>query len=845
VVLADGATMAVRPIVPADAEGINSLHKRLSAETIYFRFFTPMPTLSAKMLDHLVNVDYVERMALVGILGDEIIGVARYERLPTAGPDGGTQAEVAFLVDDAHQGRGIGSILLEHLAAAAEDAGVGRFVADTLPDNQRMLRVFHDAGFGDEHAFDDGVVRVAFPIKTTAESLETRHFREQRAAARSVHRLLAPATVAVIGPGRRETSLGHNLLRRLLDSGFAGPVYPVHREAHHVASVRAWPSVVEVPDRVDLAVIVVPTDSVAEVVAQCARKRVGGLVIVSTGFAEQGEEGLAAERGLVAEARRYGMRIIGPGSMGVINTDPEVKLNATFSPAPPRGPVGFVAQSGGLGVVILDELVRRGLGVSTFVSAGNKADVSGNDLLHYWDSDPSTAVIGMYIEAFGNPRVFARVARRVSRRKPIVAVKSGRSGAGLRVAGRHGPEQADVAVDALFRQTGVIRTDTLEELFDAVSLLASQPLPRGNRVAIVANAGGPSVLAADASAGAGLVLAELSEETVGGLAGVPVEASSHPNPVALTPDAPPEDFGRAVQAVLADPAVDACIAISTMPLPSVGAAVARTLVEASAAHPDTPLLACVLGRRGLLGEEPGGGVRAPADGSGLLGEWAPPAVTAPSASGGRRVPAYAFPEAAARALGRVAAYAAWRRRPEGRVVHLEGVDRQGARRTVEAALAAGDGGPVELDPASAAALLACYGVGPVPPPAGADDQPAGAVVVEVGLVQDPVFGPLITLTPAGDSDPRAGHPQARTLPLTDVDAADAVAAVFADAPAALSGRLQDLLLRVAALAEDLPEIADARLAPVTVDAGGAVVPEARVRVAAWEPHPELALRRLR
>ncbi|MDQ2725642.1 MAG: GNAT family N-acetyltransferase, partial [Actinomycetota bacterium] len=480
VILADGATMHVRPIRPADGAAIQALHQRLSAETIYFRFFTPLSTLSSRLLDRFVRVDYADRFALVGVLGDDIIAVARSERLPSSVPaeaeDGNeaeVEAEVAFLVDDAHQGRGISTVLLEHLTAIAAASGVTRFVADTLPDNRRMLRVFHDAGFDDQRTFADGVVRVAFSIEPTEASLNVAHDRERQAAARSVRRLLAPRTVAVIGATARPT-LGRVLLRSILDGDPQVTVYPVNPHAHAVGGVRAYPTVLDVPDSVDLAVIVVPAPQVAVVVEQCARKQVGGLAIISAGFAERDADGAALERTIVTEARRYGMRVIGPASMGVLNTDPTVNLNATFSPSSPRGRIGFVAQSGALGVVLLDEMARRGLGVSTFVSAGNKADVSGNDLLQYWDEDPATDVVLMYIESFGNPRTFARVARRVARHKPIVAVKSGRSAAGSAAARSHRPAQGDNVVDALFRQAGVLRTETLEELFDVAQLLASQ-----------------------------------------------------------------------------------------------------------------------------------------------------------------------------------------------------------------------------------------------------------------------------------------------------------------------------------------------------------------------------------
>ncbi|HLI23851.1 MAG TPA: acetate--CoA ligase family protein, partial [Acidimicrobiales bacterium] len=535
-------------------------------------------------------------------------------------------------------------------------------------------------------------------------------------------------------------------------------------------------------------------------------------------------EGASRQAELLRIVRDAGMRLVGPNCLGVVNTAPDVRLPALFADIQPSpGPIGVMSQSGGVGLALLEELAAKGLGVSTFVSAGNKADVSGNDLLQYWDSDPATEVIGMYIEAFGNPRVFSRVARRVSRRKPIVAVKSGRSVAGLRAAGRHGAEQADAAVDALFRQTGVIRTDTLDELFDVVSVLASQPLPAGNRVGIVANAGGPSVLAADSCAAAGLELADLSPATVEQLAGLPVEGSL-PNPVELTPDAPPAAFARAAAALLDDPAVDACLAISTMPVPGVAEAVGSELVATSAAHPGTPLLACVLGHRGLLGP-PGGAAR--------------------------RVPAFAFPEAAARALGRVAAYAAWRRRPEGRVVTLEGVDREKARRVVDAALAGAGAHPVELAGAAVAHLVSAYGIALREHPGGtaaeADGRHGaeGVTTATAGLVQDPVFGPLVTLAPAGGEAPASGSAGARALPLTDTDATEAVTAVFPGASDVTRRALEDVLVRLAAVADDLPEVVEVQLSPVRAGATGASVGGARVRAAPWEPHPERALRRLR
>jgi acetyl coenzyme A synthetase (ADP forming)-like protein len=905
VVLSDGATMHVRPIKPSDADAIVAMHQRLSAETIYLRFFTPLPALSPAMLERFVNVDYVDRMALVGELGDSLIGVARYDRLPPpagAADAGGTgaEAEVAFLVDDAHQGRGIGMILLEHLVATAKDVGICRFVADTLPHNQRMLRVFHDAGFVAERTFADGVVRVTFPIDPTEASVEAMNERERTAAAQSVRRLLAPRTVAVIGASRRRGSIGHRVLRNLLEGEFAGPVYPVNPTAHQVGSVLAYPSVLDVPDTVDLAVIVVPAAEVPGVVEACARKRVGGLVVISSGFAERDSHGAELERQIVAEARRNGMRLIGPNCIGVVNTDPQVRLNATFSPVTaPRGRIGFMSQSGGLGVVILEEMVRRGLGISTFVSVGNKADVSSNDMLQYWDGDDKTDVVLLYLEAFGNPRTFARVARKFSRRKPIVAVKSGRSPAGTRAASMHTAALAatDAAVDALFRQTGVIRVDTLEDLFDVAQLLASQPLPAGRGVAIIGNAGGPGVLGADAAEAAGLTVPELSPATQEALKRVVKLGAVVRNPVDLDPEATPDDFEQALAVVLADVGIDAAIAIFVTPLSPPLDDVAAAIVTAAATTSHKPVLASVLGRRLVLGHS------AERDGRG--GPALPP------------VPSFAFPESAVRALARVADYAEWRNRPEGSIPDFPDVDRVAARLVVTTALdetCTSEG--VWLDSASAMQLIGAYRVPIVATEhagspedavaaaaaigypvalkaalpvdgrrdlgavrldltsaadvatayldieAALGEQMAGVVVqamaalgieTVVEVVQDELFGSLIAFGSGGALGELVHDRAFRAMPLTDVDAhelvtsargASMLAAQLGVAGADLDA-LEEVLLRVGRLVDDVPEVAELALDPVIASASGSAAAGVRIRLAPWEPHPERALRRLR
>jgi succinyl-CoA synthetase alpha subunit/GNAT superfamily N-acetyltransferase len=472
VVLVDGGTVRVRPIEPQDGPALVAFHERLSPESAHGRFFSAKRTLTDAEVERFTHVNHEARVALVAELGDRLVGVARYDRATQ-----GCEAEVAFVVADEHQGRGIGTVLLEHLAAAARERGITRFVADTLAGNRRMLEVFATAGFDERTSTEAGVVRVELAIEPTDRTRAAIEEREHRSEARSVARVLTPGSVAVVGASRDPATVGHQVLRNLLSGGFDGPVYPVNPRAAHVASVTAHPSVPDIPGPVDLAVIAVPATAVPGVVDECARKGVKDLVVLSAGFGEVAG-GIDPQVALRDLARRNGMRLVGPNCIGVVNT--AVGLNATFSPfAPRRGRIAMQSQSGALGIALLERSARLGLGVSSFVSVGNQADVSGNDLLQYWEDDPATGVVLLYLESFGNPRKFARIARRVSRRKPIVAVKSGRSAAGVRAATSHTAAMAspDVAVDALFRQTGVIRVDTLDELFDMALLLGSQPLP--------------------------------------------------------------------------------------------------------------------------------------------------------------------------------------------------------------------------------------------------------------------------------------------------------------------------------------------------------------------------------
>jgi acetyl coenzyme A synthetase (ADP forming)-like protein len=884
VVLRDGGTAHVRPIEPTDGPALVAFHQRLSPETIHARFFSPKPTLTAAEVERFTHVDHVARVALVAELGDHLVGVARYERM-----DDAREAEVALVVTDEHQGRGIGTVLLEHLAAAARERGITRFVAETLATNRRMLEVFADAGFEEHTSYAGGAVLVELAIEPTDTARAAAFEREHRAESRSVARLLTPGSVAVVGASRDPATVGHQVLHNLLSGGFSGTVYPVNPGADHVASVKAYPSVLEVPGPVDLAVVAVPAAAVLGVVEQCARKGVKDLVVLSAGFGEV--EGGAEVQGALRDlTRRNGMRLVGPNCIGVVNT--AVGLDATFSPYAPRpGRVAMQSQSGALGIALLERSARLGLGVSSFVSVGNKADVSGNDLLQYWEDDPNTDVVLLYLESFGNPRKFSRIARRVSRRKPIVAVKSGRSAAGVRAASSHTAAMAspDVAVDALFQQTGVVRVDTLDELFDMAVVLGSQPLPVGRRVAIVGNSGGPGILATDACDGVGLEIPELTAETQAALRTVVDPNGAVTNPVDLVASANPDVYEKALRLVLADERVDAVIVICTPTFAAPPARVARVLPEV-ATGVAKPVVGCFL---------------------------AAPEVPALLAADGDqpRVPTFASPEPAARALARAATYAEWRRRPPGAVGELDRFDagradavvnrflhdtgeggwlpagqvdellgaagvpllhsaavqgvedaqRQAARLGYPVALKAtgpdlvhkSDVGGVHLDLDSDGDVAAAYAdmatrLGSRMTGGVVQQMAAPGVETIVGVVQDPLFGPLVMFGLGGVATELLKDRSFRVLPLTDLDAAELVRSLrsspllfgYRGSPRVAVAALEEVLQRVARLAGRIPEIAELDLNPVIVSTDGAVAVDCRVRIAPVPAGPPPDLRRL-
>jgi len=778
VVLADGGTAHLRPIRANDAGLLREFYARLSPESIYYRFFSPRPRLTDREIEHFTTVDYDDRVALIATIGPAMVAVVRYDRLH--GEEGRSDtAEVAFLVEDAHQGRGVASVLLEHIAAAARERGIARFVADVLPENRRMSKVFRDAGYKAEQRFEDGVLMLTLDLAPTETSREVMAAREHRAESRSIGRLLSPRSVAVIGASRKEHSVGQTVLRNLLGGGFTGPVYPVHPTADAVSSVRAYPAIRDVPGPVDLAVVAVPAGSVIDVVAECAAKDVRGLVVLSAGFGEAGAEGRARQDELVRLARADGMRVVGPNCLGIANNDAGVRLNATLAPTlPRRGPVGFFSQSGALGIAILRWAAERDLGLSTFVSAGNRADVSGNDLMQYWEEDPETAVVLLYLESIGNPRKFTRLARRISRSKPIVAVKSGRTTQGVPLG--HAAQALslpDHAVSALFAQAGLIRVDSLSELFDVAQLLAYQPLPTGRRVAIVGNSDSIGLLVQDAA-------------TVAGLDPLP--------PVDLGPDAGPEAFEAALAETLQDrDGVDAVVAVFAPAVSGgtssdVAAAIVRTAEGAA-----KPVVAAYLGERGLLHGT---------------------------------VPSYPAPEDAVRALAYAVRYAGWRRRPRGRVPEPAGVERARARALVEELLVRGEPTPDET-----AALLACYGI----TLGGEGDGDGHGVATRITTAEDPSFGAIVSFGLADVAAELLEDRAYRLAPLTDVEAAEIVRAVRT-APLLLGhqgadpvdlGALEDLVLRASRLADDLPEVARLDLEPVLAGRAGAVVGGARLRLA--------------
>jgi acetyl coenzyme A synthetase (ADP forming)-like protein len=872
VVLRDGSTVHVRPITPDDEAAMRAFLGALSERSRQMRFFSGGVDLdwAARAA---VGVHHPNSYGIVATRGDgRIVAHATYGR---AGPE---SAEVAFAVADEMHGMGIATTLLAHLGEAAEEAGIHWFGAEVLPENHLMIDVFRESGFAVRTHSLPGVIQLELPTTVGPEGRHRFEERERLAATAAVRSFLAPESVAVVGASRRPGTVGHETLRNLLSAGFTGPVYAVNANADSVESLPAFHSISDVPSSVDLAVIAVPAAAVVQTARECAAKGVRAIVVLSAGFAEVGPEGAARQRELLDVCRAAGMRLVGPNCLGVLNTDPEVRLNATFGPSfPPAGSVGFLSQSGALGLAIVDQAQALELGLSSFVSNGNKADISGNDLVQYWEQDEATDLIVLYLESFGNPRKFARLARRIGKRKPILAVKSGRSKAGVRATGSHTGalvSASDVTVDALFSQAGVIRADTLSELFDVAKLLDAQPVPRGRRVGIVTNGGGLGILCADACEASGLEVTDLPAEVQEQLAAfLPVTAATS-NPVDMIATARASEYRQAIETVAASGAVDAIVAIFIPPLVTRAEDVADAIAQAARkVDRSVPLLSV------FASHEP-----------------------APAALAEARVPSYAYPEDAARALAKAAEHGLWRARKRGEQRWFPGLRRDEAAAVIATALRRGGGW---LGPGEVALLLSCYGfatpdstVVSSPEAAGeaaetlggevaikavaptlvhkteaggvvvgiAGREPATAAATRmrdaaaaagrsldgylvqrmappgvemlVGVVHDPLFGPVVACGGGGTMAELIGDVAVRLAPVTDRDAQEMLRSLktfpllqgYRGAPPVDVEALEDVVLRLDALVEEHAEIAEMDMNPVIVSADGAVVVDARVRV---------------
>ncbi|HZE05473.1 MAG TPA: GNAT family N-acetyltransferase, partial [Solirubrobacteraceae bacterium] len=867
-----------RPVRPADGAAIRAFLEGVSADSIGFRFFGT-PNLGWAT-EWAVDVDYADRFGLVVETGTPSVIVAHavYVRIDA------TRAEVAFLVTDAWQGNGIATILLAHLAEVAQEHGISTFVAEVLPHNHRMVEVFRESGFPVEVRSRPDVIDVELPTSLSPGAIERFEERGRLASVAAVRAFLAPRSVALIGASRRRGTIGGEILHNLITRGFTGPIYPVNPRASRIQSLRAYHSIGDIPGGAELAVVAVPAEQVVAVAGECAAAGVRALLVISSGFAESGPDGARRQRELLEVCRGAGIRLVGPNCLGVLNTAPEVRLNATFAPpVTVPGQVGFMSQSGGLGIALIEAAGRLGVGLSSFVSVGNKADLSGNDFLQYWEQDPNTELVLLYMEAFGNPRKFARIARRVATQKPVLAVKSGRSAAGARATSSHTGallSASDVTVDALFDQAGVIRTDTMHELFDVAALLSAQPVPRGDRVAIVTNGGGPGILCADALQAHGVEIQPLPEDLRARLAGFLSPSASLGNPIDLVASASADDYRQTLQTLIESDACDAIVAIFVPTLMTGASDVATSIRRVAEANPGVPIATVMMISEGSPGELRSAHVR---------------------------VPSYQFPEDAARAMALAIRHGRWRARDAGRVVDFPAARRVEAAATISRELASG---AEWLSPSCVARVLECYGLPLVRTTVVRDAAQAVAVAAElgtpvalkasaaglihktdaggvrlelrdaqavqaaateieqavaragfrleglivqpmapdgveliVGVVHDHSFGPVLAVGAGGTSAELVKDVAVRITPVTDVDARDMVRSLrtfplldgYRGAPRCDLAAIEDVLLRVSAMVEAHPEIVELDCNPLIVTSEQAVIVDARIRVEAAEP----------
>jgi acyl-CoA synthetase (NDP forming)/GNAT superfamily N-acetyltransferase len=755
VLLKDGRGILLRLAQPEDADRVEQFINSRTRQTLALRFMAGVANVSRKFVEDLCECDPRRWACLLAVEGEDqrILGLGNYVG------DGGNLAEVAFLVSEEEQGRGIATLILEKLGGLAAGSGFVGFEAEVLYENQKMIRVFRDSGYETRQAVEGGIIHVRFPLNAPEAMRERAATRERVAAANSMVPLLRPKAVAVVGASRDPSSLGNALFRNILQGRFKGAVYPVNPRATSIEGVRAYASLTDLPEAPDLVILAVPASKVLPLARKALDMGCRSLLVLAAGFAETGPEGARRQDRLVKLVRSRGARLVGPNCLGLLNTDGAVQLNASLASAlPPRGRVGFFSHSAALGVVILQYAAERGLGFSTFVSAGNRADVSGNDLLQYWDEDPNTDLALLYLETFGNARRFARLARRISHRKPILCVKSARSGAGRRMAQAHigASPQNDAEVEALFQQAGVIRADTLEELFDIALLLSNQPLPRGNRVAVVSNSGGVATICADACESRGMEI-------------------SGPGLVDLQATATAEQYEQACLQALEHPEVDALIATFACVGSCDPNAVARAIRRAAAKAERATGLAkpTLLSLMGVSGAVPVG-------------------LTPKGERGVARIfPSYRFPESAALALSKAVEYARFRLLPPGRILGYEGMNPAAARKLVEPSL---QGLPREAPPlgvkgSQAKALLAPFGI-PVMEVA----PEASRRRVLLSLTVDPDFGPIWRF------HRRGGASILRITPLTDLDIADVLSRLELPKDCGLA----ETLGRLTQMVEELP-----------------------------------------
>ena len=801
VLLRDGAVLGLRALNAADREGLVALFNRCSPETIRYRFLRMVTELTGPMLDSLATVDGENHIALVVTQGENaderIIAVGRYFKLDDR-PD---TAEVSFLVEDSMQRRGIGTVLLDTLAEIAREHGITRFSADVLADNRVMLSVFRKAGYALSSNISYGVSHLEFPILRSEVAEARREAQEAEAERVSLHSLFAPQAVAVIGASRDPTSVGGALFRNLLRWGFTGAVYPINSAANSIAGVKAYRAVGDLPESPELVFIAVPAPHVVGIARECAIAGVRAICVLTAGFAESGEEGALQQAELLGVCRASGMRLVGPNCMGVVNTAENVRLLGTFAPIEPvEGNVAMSSQSGALGLALMAQAAQMGLGVSSFASIGNRADVSGNDLLQYWEADDATDVILLYLERFGNPRRFARIARRVSRAKPIVAVKSGRTAVGARVVSSHpGHAGFDRAADALFTQTGIIRVDTLADFFSVARLLASQPIPRGRRLCVLTNGSGPGILAVDAAIAAGLEIPPLVEATQNRLRTVLPESPSLMNPVDISASSGPQEYQACLEILCDDPNLDALLVIFIPPLATPTREVAQVLSDVLAARPNLqrPVVAVFF--------DPYSSVTS-----------VPVSEQKDHARPNRSVPVYTFPENAVAALAAAVRYGTWRESPTGSLVEIP-IDRDLVQQVISA-----NQNDAPLSRENAAQLLGAVGISVSQP------MVRAGVEIRAGITHDPVFGPLVAFGSGGALVELLDDIVFRVLPLTDRDASELVRSArshrllsgYRSSPECDIAAVEKLLLQLSALAEAVPEIVMIDLNPVVVYPAG-------------------------